>query len=109
MTKRLILVRHGRVDAAHAGRLLGSTDVALDPAGRIQAAELAVRLNRWQPQVCYRSPMLRCQQTAEIAAPRLPTHVDPDLREIDFGRWEGPYVRRGGRRRSGARGSLGGV
>jgi adenosylcobinamide kinase / adenosylcobinamide-phosphate guanylyltransferase len=88
MAKRLILVRHARVDAAHAGRLLGSTDVALDPTGRIQAADLAARLKRWRPQVCYRSPMLRCQQTAEIAAPELPTHIDPDLREIDFGQWE---------------------
>ena len=88
MAKRLILVRHARVDAAYAGRLLGSTDAPLDPSGHVQAESLAARLKRWNPQVCYRSPMLRCRQTAAIAAPDLATHVDADLREIDFGQWE---------------------
>ncbi len=37
MAKRLILVRHARVDAAYAGRLLGSTDAPLDASGHAQA------------------------------------------------------------------------
>jgi broad specificity phosphatase PhoE len=32
--------------------------------------------------------MQRCRQMAALAAPNLSPQTDPDLREIDFGRWE---------------------
>jgi alpha-ribazole phosphatase len=81
-------MRHARIDANHIGQLIGATDVALDPAAEKHARTLAGRLRRWQPQVCYCSPKRRCRQTAAAVAPELPPHVDPDLREIDFGQWE---------------------
>jgi broad specificity phosphatase PhoE len=85
MAKRLVLVRHARVDTD--GRLVGATDVPLDAIGRSQSQELAERLGRYGPGACYCSPMQRCLETARAASP-LPLRVDPDLREIDFGRWE---------------------
>jgi broad specificity phosphatase PhoE len=50
---------------------------------------LAGRLAQWSPQACFCSPLQRCRQTAAAVAPGLPLNLDRDLREIDFGRWEG--------------------
>ena len=86
--KRLVLMRHARIDARHVGQLIGATDVTLDPAAEAQARTLADRTMRWAPQVCFCSPMQRCRQTAAAVAPQLPPHIDADLREIDFGQWE---------------------
>jgi alpha-ribazole phosphatase len=88
MAKRLILVRHGRIAADHLGRLIGATDVALDPSGEAQVRTVADRVMRWRPESCYCSPMQRCRQTASLVAPELPPHFDADLREINFGHWE---------------------
>ncbi len=88
MATRLLLLRHARIEARYVGRLIGATDLPLDPAGEAQARTLAERLARWTPQACYCSPMQRCRQTAAAAVPDLPPQVDADLREIDFGEWE---------------------
>ncbi len=88
MAKRLLLVRHGRLGASYLGRLIGATDPPLDPEGERQGKLLAERVTRWAPQTCFCSPMQRCRQMAALVAPNLPPHVDLDLREIDFGRWE---------------------
>jgi broad specificity phosphatase PhoE len=88
MAKRLLLVRHGRLGANHVGRLIGATDLPLDPIGQRQGQALARRLARWSPETCFCSPMQRCRQMAALVAPELPPQLDLDLREIDFGRWE---------------------
>jgi alpha-ribazole phosphatase len=88
MAKRLLLVRHGRVAASSIGQLIGATDVPLDSLGEAQARTLADRVRRWEPLMCYCSPMQRCRQMAQAMAPDLPLHFDSDLREIDFGQWE---------------------
>jgi alpha-ribazole phosphatase len=88
MAKRLLLVRHGRIAAGHAGRLIGASDVPLDSCGQRQAHELAATLERFGPQRCYCSPLTRCRQTAAAAVPQMEPTIDDDLREIDFGRWE---------------------
>ncbi len=88
MATRLLLLRHARIEARYVGRLIGATDLPLDPAGEAQARALAVRLARWTPRACYCSPMQRCRQTASAIVPDLPPQVDADLREIDFGEWE---------------------
>jgi alpha-ribazole phosphatase len=87
-TKRLLLVRHAQIAAEHVGQLIGATDVPLDPSAESRARTAAGRLARWNPQTCICSPMQRCRQTAAAVAPDLVPHFDPDLREIDFGRWE---------------------
>jgi len=38
---------------------------------------------------CYSSPMRRCRETAAAILGDRGVCIDPDLREIDFGRWEG--------------------
>lgn len=81
-------MRHARTSPDMVGKLIGSTDQPLDPAGRLQARGLAGRVAKWRPQRCYASPMLRCRQTAGEIAGGLGVQFDENLREIDFGRWE---------------------
>jgi alpha-ribazole phosphatase len=88
MAKQLLLLRHGRIVASHVGLLIGATDVPVDPAALMQLQTVGKRLLPRKPEVCYCSPLARCRQTALAVAPHLPIHVDADLREIDFGRWE---------------------
>ncbi len=88
----LLLVRHGRTRANREGLFLGATDIPLDRFGEHQAQLVADRIAReWPADAIVSSPMLRARSTAEPIAHRLglvPTTVD-DLREMDFGRFEG--------------------
>ena len=88
MATRLLLLRHARIEARYVGRMVGATDLPLDPAGEAQARGLAARVRGWGPQACYCSPLQRCRQTAAAIVPDLPPQMDADLREIDFGAWE---------------------
>ena len=90
MTKRVILIRHGDLGEARRGLYIGRTDAPLSEGGRRQAAALAGELGRLSGAHLLCSPLLRTRETAEIAlgAPDA-CDIDSDLREIDFGRWEG--------------------
>ena len=88
MAARLVLVRHAHPATGSDGRLIGSTDPPLDEQGEAQARGLADRLARLEPECCFSSPLARCRQTAAASAGSLPVRLEPDLREIDFGRWE---------------------
>ena len=85
----LLLVRHGETDWNAEGRLQGHTDRPLNDYGREQARRLAEQLE--QIDAVYASDLSRARETAEIVAGRLglPVVVDPDLREKDWGTWEG--------------------
>jgi broad specificity phosphatase PhoE len=87
----LLLVRHGETDWNAAGRLQGHTDRPLSDFGRRQARELAAELANEPPDAIYASDLARARETAEIAGERLglPVVLDPDLREKDWGTWEG--------------------
>ena len=91
MARRLILIRHGQVEARFEGRFVGSTDAALSPAGQRQAEQLAAWLAAKGPGTCFSSPLRRCTETARAAVAGLPLQpaIDADLREVDFGTWEG--------------------
>lgn len=90
MTTKLILVRHGDLGDRCRGRYIGRTNALLSAEGKRQAAALAGPLARLKDALFLASPLLRTRETAEIA---LGTdgrfETDENLREIDFGRWEG--------------------
>jgi len=83
----LILIRHGTTEGNLARRFLGVTDEPLSPAGAAQARAAGARL----PAVArvYRSPLRRCAQTASFLWPDTPSVVVSELRETDFGVFEG--------------------
>ena len=87
----LLLVRHGETDWNADGRLQGQTDRPLSEVGRRQAAQLADELAEEELEAIYSSDLARARETAEIVGARLglPVVVDPDLREKDWGTWEG--------------------
>lgn len=91
MARRLILIRHGQVEERFEGRFVGATDAGLSPAGLRQAQDLASWLAGMKPGACFSSPLQRCTATARAAVAGLPLQLelDPDLREVDFGAWEG--------------------
>jgi len=87
----LLLVRHGETDWNAEGRLQGQTDRPLSDYGRRQARELAEELADEGLEAIYSSDLARAHETAEIVGERLGLAVvlDPDLREKDWGSWEG--------------------
>lgn len=84
------LARHGQT-AAPSGVAIGWTDVQLAAAGRQQARELAERLTGIPLSRIYASDLRRSRETAEFVAisQGLPVEIAADLRELNFGSWEG--------------------
>jgi broad specificity phosphatase PhoE len=87
----LLLVRHGETDWNAEGRLQGHTDRPLNAHGRAQAKDLAERLSGEGADAIYASDLSRAKETAEIVGARLGLTVviDADLREKNWGNWEG--------------------
>ncbi|MHB1455365.1 MAG: histidine phosphatase family protein [Armatimonadota bacterium] len=90
MAQELILVRHGDIGAQYCGRFVGSTDAALSDEGLAQASSLATVAKAIAPSKCFCSPLLRTRETADamFRTDGYPYEVDPNLREVSFGRWE---------------------
>lgn len=89
---RTILVRHGQTAAAEAGWFNGSGgDEPLTDVGRTQAAAVADALVDSDAEAIVASPLIRAKHTAQVMAKRLglPLREMSDLREADFGKWEG--------------------
>ena len=87
----LLLVRHGETDWNADGRLQGQTDRPLSEFGRKQARRLADELADEQLEAIYSSDLSRARETAEIVGERVgvPVVLDPELREKNWGTWEG--------------------
>jgi alpha-ribazole phosphatase len=87
MVATLFLLRHGRTDLS--GRFAGSTDIELNSAGIEQIRALQPLLARERIPYIFCSPMARCRETARLLD--LPAEISyrEDLREVDFGVWEG--------------------
>ena len=78
------LIRHGRTAWNDTGRYQGQTDLPLSNEG---TAEL-VRAD-FSPKTVYVTPLRRTQETAKILFPDARQVVLDDLREMDFGAFEG--------------------
>jgi broad specificity phosphatase PhoE len=85
------LARHGETDWNRQLRWQGHSDPPLNELGRRQARALADGLDGTSLAALYSSDLRRASETAEIVASRLglAVTVDPALREIDVGSWEG--------------------
>jgi probable phosphoglycerate mutase len=96
----LLLVRHGESAPARDDRPFplvdGHGDPELAPAGRDQAERVAERLHAEGVAAIYVTTLRRTVQTAAPLAARLriEPRVEPDLREVHLGEWEGGAFRR---------------
>jgi probable phosphoglycerate mutase len=95
----ILIVRHGESRPAHPDRPFrlvdGHGDPELDPVGERQAELLADRLAGEQLAAIYVTNLCRTHQTAAPLAARLGLTpiVEPDLREVFLGEWEGGEFR----------------
>jgi len=87
------LVRHGQTDWNRNGRWQGQASGApgLNDTGRAQALAIHEQMKGIKISAIYSSDLLRARQTAELIAgtPGLPVILEPRLREINLGVWEG--------------------
>jgi alpha-ribazole phosphatase len=86
---RLILVRHGQTDYSSARRYCGFSDPPLNPDGIRQARRLAAALRDLSIDRVYASDLARAQQTARLVFADAPVEQTADLREMNFGLFEG--------------------
>jgi len=85
----LWLLRHGATEWALNGRHTGSTDLPLLPGGEAEARALAPLLAQQTFAAVFTSPLQRARRTCELAGLGGQATVEPDLREWDYGRYEG--------------------
>jgi alpha-ribazole phosphatase len=88
----IMLLRHGETEANERGLYIGKTDMLLSEAG-IKGLELMREKFYYPtPEKLYTSPLRRAVESARILFPDYP-HEDitvvPELREMDFGIFEG--------------------
>jgi alpha-ribazole phosphatase len=86
---QVYLVRHGDTGDTLKGRFVGRQDVPLGPLGQRQAAALVRHRELRTCREAFCSPMLRVRETIGHSGLDLVCQQDADLREIDFGHWEG--------------------
>jgi probable phosphoglycerate mutase len=91
MSLHLYLVRHGQTAASRENRFCGHMDPPLTDVGKAMAAQLADAYGSQRWTAIYTSPMLRARQTAEPLATRAGVEpiLEPGLKEIDYGEWDG--------------------
>jgi probable phosphoglycerate mutase len=94
VTRRLILLRHGRTSWNATGRVQGHADIGLDDVGRAQAEAAASVLAGLEPERLWSSDLLRARETGTVVAARsgLPLELDKRFREYDVGVRQGLTV-----------------
>ncbi len=83
----VIFIRHGATEGNLEKRYIGTTDEPLCDVGKDQA--LSLRKHNFPSEHIFVSPMKRARQTAEIIFPDCKYTVVNELRETDFGAFEG--------------------
>ena len=86
-SQQIFLIRHGETEWSRTGKHTGLTDVALTDEGKRQAEALGGAL-RGRKLLVWTSPLQRARETARLAG--FPSdQIDDDLREWDYGVYEG--------------------
>jgi broad specificity phosphatase PhoE len=88
----LVVVRHGQTEWSRSGQHTGVTDLPLLPDGEDDARGLRPVLADRDITHAFVSPLARARRTAELVGlldGGIETTIEPDLVEVDYGRWEG--------------------
>jgi broad specificity phosphatase PhoE len=86
---QLYLIRHGQTAWSLTGQHTGCTDLALTERGEAEARALAPRLQNIHFTRVLSSPALRAQRTCALAGLASGCEIDSDLREWNYGDYEG--------------------
>jgi len=95
----IVVVRHGATEWSTSGQHTGLTDLPLLPGGEDDARKLRAELAQREITHAFVSPLTRARRTAELAGlfdHGTAAELEPDLVEVDYGRWEGrttPQIR----------------
>ena len=93
--KKIILIRHGAIENRYKECYIGSTDVPLSEKGFKDSTAVGKYIADINCDHIFASPMLRVRQTLETALPaekiKTVEYLD-NLREINFGDWEGKTI-----------------
>ncbi|MQA35227.1 histidine phosphatase family protein [Modestobacter roseus] len=88
----IVVVRHGATEWSRSGQHTGLTDLPLLPDGEDDGRRLRSVLGGRDITHAFVSPLVRARRTAELAGlfdDGIETVLEPDLVEVDYGRWEG--------------------
>lgn len=90
----LYLIRHGETSWNVEGRYQGQLDPGLTGKGLQQAETTAAKLVDIGFTAIYSSDLARAHQTAQALAAKtgLPIHLEPRLREVHQGEWQGVVI-----------------
>src|SRR5262245_7751519 len=89
MAGEIWIVRQGETEWSAAGRHTGRTDIPLTDAGREQARALRAILGDRRFALVLTSPLVRARETCELAGHGEADQALVDLREWDYGEYEG--------------------
>ncbi len=85
----VVLMRHGETDWSRDGKHTGRTDVSLTEPGRRQAQAVAATLRERRFAVVLTSPLSRALETCRLAGFGDVAELRDELREWDYGAYEG--------------------
>lgn len=86
--QQITLIRHGETEWSRTGRHTGRTDIPLTEAGKLRARDLGRALQGRNLSV-WTSPLDRARETCRLAGFGNSAQIDDDLREWDYGIYEG--------------------
>jgi broad specificity phosphatase PhoE len=87
--QEIVLIRHGATEWSVAGRHTGRTDVPLTDEGREGARLIAAWLHDRDFELVMSSPLQRAADTCKLAGMGDRARIEPELREWDYGEYEG--------------------
>jgi probable phosphoglycerate mutase len=89
MLPHVYIARHGETAWTMSGQHTGRTDIPLTARGEDDARHLGERLTGRSFALVLSSPLQRARRTCELAGFGERAEIDPDLREWDYGEFEG--------------------
>lgn len=87
--RQLFVIRHGETEWSRTGRHTGRTDVPLTAKGELDARRLGEAMRSVELDVILTSPLVRARATCELAGFGDRMELVPDLREWNYGDYEG--------------------